>query len=169
MDPAAFARWLSQSTSLKPQHLAVFDDAVAALRERAAAVLALEDGDEPLPCPKCGGAQHQRWGTTRTGFQRRRCSGCGATFTARTGTPLAQVQRPGGVARLVALMFGDEASGVGASCRKAARALGVRPMTVWGWRMVLLQALPAALRQARVFTGLVEMDEAYQRESRKAS
>lgn len=95
MEPQTFARWLSQAKCLRPQQLAAFDDAVASLRERAAAVLALEDGDEPLPCPKCGGAQHQRWGTTRTGFQRRRCSGCGATFTAPTGTPLASVRRRG--------------------------------------------------------------------------
>lgn len=60
MDPQTFARWLSQAKGLRPQQMAVFNDAVAFLRERAAAVLALEDGEEPLPCPKCGGAQHQR-------------------------------------------------------------------------------------------------------------
>ena len=55
------------------------------------------------------------------------------------------------------------------SCRKAGQHLGATPTTIWRWRMLLLGALPTALTQARVFTGLVEMDEAYQKESRKAS
>ena len=49
MDPQTFARWLSEAKGLRPQQLAAFDDAVAALRERAAAVLSLEAGDDPLP------------------------------------------------------------------------------------------------------------------------
>ena len=166
MDEPTFTRWLAQARRIRPQQIAVLDAELAALRERAAAVLALEAGDGPLPCPRCGGAQHQKWGPSRTGFQRRRCKGCGKTFTARTGTPLADVRRPGGVARLLALMLDAVAP---LSCRKAARLLGVTRTTVWRWRMVLLRALPAALTQPPVFTGLVEMDETYQKESRKGS
>jgi hypothetical protein len=53
------------------------------------------------------------------------------------------------------------------SCRSAAERLGVERMTIWRWRLQLLEAMSAPGAQA--FAGLVEMDEAYQRESRKAS
>lgn len=60
-------------------------------------------------------------------------------------------------------------AGAPTSCRKAARLLGVSRTTVWRWRMVLLGMLPQCLVQTPVFAGLVEMDETYQKESRKAS
>jgi len=166
MDEPTFTRWLASARRLRPQQIAALDAELAVLRERAAVVLALEAGDGPLPCPRCRGARHQKWGPSRTGFQRWRCKGCGKTFTARTGTPLADVQRPGGVARLLAAMLDAVAP---LSCRKAARTLDVSRTTVWRWRMLLLRALPAAFTHTPVFTGLVEMDETYQKESRKGS
>ena len=176
MDAATFARFLRDANKLKPRQVAEVDRVLAEARERAGAVLALETEDggddaEPPLCPRCGALASQRWGTTRTGFQRRRCVGCGATFTARTGTVLAGLRRPGAVARLLAMMVGNGALGSAESlsCRKIGVRLGITRTTAWRWRMVLLRALPAALVQTPVFTGLVEMDEAYQMESRKAS
>ena len=166
MDDTTFTRLLASVRRIRPQQIAALDAELSVLRERAAVVLALEAGDVPLLCPRCGGEKHQKWGHSLTGFQRWWCKGCGKTFTARTGTPLADVQRPGGVARLLALMLDAVAP---LSCRKAARVLGVTRTTIWRWRMLLLRALPTALTQTPVFVGLVEMDETYQKESRKGS
>ena len=99
MDDATFARFLHNANKLKPRQVAEVDRVLAEARERAGAVLALEteeggDDAEPPLCPRCGALASQRWGTTRTGFQRRRCVGCGATFTARTGTVLAGLVGP---------------------------------------------------------------------------
>ena len=163
---AQWARLISMLDRLKPQQIAAVDAHLAGARERARAVLALEGGGEPLPCPRCGGEASSKWGTTRTGFQRRRCRGCGITFTARTGTAMACVQRPGAMAGLLAAMVQPGAGPL--SCRVAARIFGVGRMTIWRWRMTLLAAM-IPTTDARYFTGIVEMDEAYQKESRKAS
>ena len=112
MDDATFFRLLRDVRKLKPRQVAAMDRALAETREKAGAVLALEteDGGEnaaPPACPRCGVSASERWGFARTGFQRHRCVGCGKTFTARTGTALAGMRRPGAVVRLLAMMTGS--------------------------------------------------------------
>jgi hypothetical protein len=50
------------------------------------------------------------------------------------------------------------------SCRKAAEKLGISRHTAW--RMAIIRLLPA--ERTGVMSGIVEADEARQRESRKA-
>lgn len=53
------------------------------------------------------------------------------------------------------------------SCRKLAARFDVTKDTVWRWRMIILEALAEACDKG--FSGVVEVDETYQRESRKGS
>lgn len=53
------------------------------------------------------------------------------------------------------------------SCRKLARRLGKTKDTIWRWRMIVLEAVGVASDDA--FSGIVEIDETHQRESRKGS
>ena len=79
----------------------------------------------------------QRWGETRTGLQRLRCTGCRRTFSSATGTALARLRRP----EQVQLVLADMLSRTPSSGRALAARLGVDKMTVWRWRKRILSAL----------------------------
>lgn len=158
MDAHRFTRFLGAFDRLTPSQTSA---AIARLETREA--LHLINAGAPPVCPRCAGSQSQRWETTPKGIQRHRCSGCHTTFTARTGTPLGRVHRPD---RLLALVE-DMLALRDVSCRASARRLGVDHTTVWRWRHQVLAWMPAPGPQA--LEGIVEMDEAYQRESRKGS
>ncbi|MFG6604726.1 MULTISPECIES: hypothetical protein [unclassified Sulfitobacter] len=51
------------------------------------------------------------------------------------------------------------------SVRKLARRLGLNKYTVWRWRMLMFSIIRGS--QAVSFSGIIEADETYQRESRK--
>jgi transposase-like protein len=61
------------------------------------------------------------WGSTRTGFQRCRCSACGKTRSSATGTAVARVHRPEMFQGRLTDMFYDNPS----SCRSLSATLGV--------------------------------------------
>jgi hypothetical protein len=77
---------------------------------------------------------------------------------------MARVHRPDLMAALVRDMI-EAAQPL--SCRRAARALGISRHTAWRWRMAIIATLPPEAQD--VLTGIVEADEAHQRESRKGS
>ena len=85
-DPTEFGRLLARLT---PQELRQVEGMVAEAREQAEAVLEIdaraETGGPAAACPRCGGGARIRWGRTRTGAQRWSCSGCGATWSGRSG------------------------------------------------------------------------------------
>jgi len=141
---------------------------VAEARERAEAVMEIdaraEMGGPAAACPRCGGGERVRRGRTRTGAQRWRCSGCGASWSGRSGTPIARVHRPD---LMTALVRDRVVAPQPLSCRRAGRALGLSRDTIWRWRMAIIGALPPAPQAA--LAGIVEADEAHQRESRKGS
>lgn len=164
-DPAEFGR---QLTRLTPHELRQAEEMVAEARERAEAVLEIdaraEAGGPAASCPRCGGDVRIRWGRTRTGAQRWHCSDCRATWSGRSGTPLAHVHRPD----LVAALMRDMIHALQPmSCRRAAEVLGPSRHTVWRWRMTIIGALTP--EPDNTLAGIVEADEAHQRESRKGS
>lgn len=114
-------------------------------------------------CPHCGGEHRQRWGQTRTCVQRYRCSDCLRTFSGLTGTVMCGLHRHDLFFEAILDMFSDTPR----SCRKLARRLGKTKDTIWRWRMIVLEAEGVASDDA--FSGIVEIDETHQRESRKGS
>lgn len=114
-------------------------------------------------CPDCGSVSFLRWGRARTGTRRWRCRDCGRTFTSATGTLLERARKRD---ELLAVAK-DMTSGRPSSCRAMADALGVHRMTVWRWRMRLMDAIGDAGQ--RDLAGIVEADETFFRESRKGS
>lgn len=83
---------------LTPQELRQVEGLVADACKLADAVLEIDAradaGGPAASCPRCGGGARSRWGRTRTRAPRWNCSGCGATWSGRSGTPLARVHRP---------------------------------------------------------------------------
>jgi len=164
-DPTEFGRLLVRLT---PQELRKVEGMVSEARKRVEAVLEIdaraETGGAAASCVRCGGESRMRWGRTRTGAQRWRCSGCGATWSGRSGTPLARVHRPDLVMALARDMI---AAPRPMSCRRAAEVLGASRHSTWRWRMAIIGALTPEPDNA--LAGIVEADEAHQRESRKGS
>ena len=130
---------------------------IEALRQAESRVAA------PEKCGKCAGSKLVRWGRGRTGFQRWRCTGCGTTRSTTSGTIIAGLHRPDLLHALIKEMFPGEKS----TCRKAAERLGVDKMTIWRWRRTILRLLSGF--GSEELSGIVEADEAFQRESRKGS
>ncbi len=95
--PVRFHRRITKLVDqLKELTAAQAEKVVAALRRRG-------DGDavrrvieqrvsEAPKCPRCGAAHIRRYGIEH-GLQRYRCVGCGRTFNALTGTPLARLRK----------------------------------------------------------------------------
>ena len=158
MNTARIAWFLQAFDSFTPSEVEIITNRLGT-RE---AIHTINAGPRPA-CPTCSCARSQRWGTTPAGIQRHRCSSCRTTFTARTGTPLGRIHQPSKLLVLITDMLALR----DVSCRAAARHLDVDHTTVWRWRHLVLAWMPSASPQA--LEGLVEMDEAYQRESRKGS
>lgn len=101
-------------------------------------------------CPRCHGQHVVRNGMAQ-GLQRYKCRGCGRTFNALTGTPLARLRyRQRWLGQAQALIDG-------VSITKATQQLKVARSTAFRWRHRFL-ALPHHIKAGR-FSGIVEADE----------
>ena len=115
-------------------------------------------------CPFCGGKRRQKWGRTRTNVQRYRCTGCQKTYSGRTGSAIGRIHRPDLFMVALRDMLGTSAP---QSVRRLARRLGLNKHTVWRWRMLVFSIIGSSSSVS--FSGIVEADETFQRESRKGS
>ncbi len=93
------------------------------------------------------------------GLQRYRCVGCGRTFNALTGTPLARLRKKECWASFANSLQQSH------SVREAARQIGVAKNTSFRWRHRFLRLDKDTLKQK--LTGIVEVDESFVLESRK--
>jgi transposase-like protein len=133
LDTPGFRLFLRLLDDFTPSQVAAITEHLGA-RE---AIHTISAGPKPA-CPSCGCARSQRWGTTPAGIQRHRCSGCGTTFTIRTGMPLAHVHQPRKLLALIADMLALR----DVSCRAAARHLDVAHTTIWRWSHLVLASMP---------------------------
>ena len=160
MQASGFRKWIARLVQLnrlqRAQLLALLSPAVGLDR-----VCATIHGARPAPaCPACGGERRHRHGHDR-GVQRYRCCGCGRTYSALTGTPLARLRH-----RARWLDYLDEMLD-GRSVRTAADTVGVHRNTSFRWRHRFLHLLkhdrPGSL------CGIAEADEMFLLESQKGS
>ncbi len=109
-------------------------------------------------CTHCRSESLVRNGSA-SGLQRHKCRGCGPTFSAVTGTPLARLrQKPKWLAQ-------GEALRDGTTIRRVATLLKVARSTAFRWRHRFL-ALPKTV-QAQALMGITEADETFFLRSRK--
>src|SRR5215217_8336956 len=120
----------------------------------------IEEAAGKRACPHCAGSRCHRCGQAN-GLQRYRCLGCGRSFNALTGTPLARLRlREKWLPYLQCLIGSD-------TVRVAARRVAVAKSTSFRWRHRFL----AALRRAPPprLSGIVEADETFHLVSQKGS
>lgn len=103
-------------------------------------------------CPKCRGEKVVRNGQA-DGLQRYKCRGCGVSFNALTGTPLARLRHRD------KWMLQAQALDQGLSVRRAAARMGVHRTTSFRWRHRFL-TLPRDVKE-RALSGVAEADETY--------
>lgn len=141
----------------------LLDSAISIRRTRVALAEIEHRGETSIGCPHCGSVRRQKWGHTRTHAQRYCCTDCRRSYSGLTGSAVCGLHRHDLFLEVIRDMFSDRPR----SCRKLAVSLGKTKDTIWRWRMLILRAIGDG--SDRHFSGIVEVDETYQRESRKGS
>jgi len=159
-----FRMFLNQLPQLTASQIEDLLSSATAIRWTRASLAEIEARtDKEQMCPGCSSEHRQKWGKTRTGVQRYRCSACLQTYSGLTGSAICGLHRHDLFLETIRNMFSDHPL----SCRKLSRQLGKTKDTIWRWRMLILEAVGIASDDT--FAGIVEVDETHQRESRKGS
>jgi transposase-like protein len=103
-------------------------------------------------CPHCNSERIVRNGMA-DGLQRYKCRGCGKTFNALTGTPLARLRLKG------KWLAQTRALADGLTVHRAAEFLDVAPSTAFRWRHRFLR-VPRGVKPESL-SGVAAMDETY--------
>jgi transposase-like protein len=151
MEHGVFRAWLAEVDDLTDDQRRELEEVLAGRPSRAAvtAVIETSPGDERR-CPHCGHGASVGCGQA-DGLRRFRCKGCGRSFNALTGTPLARLRK-----KECWLDFGRSLS-EGETVVASAERCGVAVSTAFRWRHRFLTA-PAA---SPILTGIVEADETF--------
>ncbi|NIA52635.1 IS1595 family transposase [Massilia sp. TW-1] len=133
---------------------------IAGVAHPAECIALIEQAARGRPCPRCGCARVHRCGQA-SGLQRFRCLGCGRSFNALTGTPLARLRKKEHWLAYLQCVLESR------TVREAARVVGVHRTTSFRWRH---RFVPGAMRdRPSILTAIVEADETYHLESQKGS
>lgn len=161
METQAFGLLLAQLSKLTARQCAQVQACLGQDDTRRQVGKLLDQAAQPqLCCPRCHASHWYRHGR-ESGLQRYRCRGCGKTFNALTGTPLARLHHK---ERWLAYLDSMLASH---TVRQAASRIGVHRNTSFRWRHRFL-ALPRTDR-APLLHGIAEADEMFLLESQKGS
>jgi len=159
MEHGVFRAWLAEVDDLTDDQRRELEEVLAGRPPRTAvtAVIETSPGDERR-CPHCGHGASVGCGQA-DGLRRFRCKGCGRSFNALTGTPLARLRK-----KECWLDFGRSLS-EGETVVASAERCGVAVSTAFRWRHRFLTS-PAV---SPILTGIVEADETFVLRSYKGS
>lgn len=161
-----FRRFIDALDRLNPAQIEDAQTEIRDLRRKTEAISKIEARtNHEHKCPFCGDERCQKWGRTQTKIQRYRCNGCRKAYSGRTGSAIGRIHRPDLFMVLLRDMLGTSAP---RSVRKLAKQLDVNKYMVWRWRMLVFSII-GNNSVAASFSGIIEADETYQRESRKGS
>jgi transposase-like protein len=140
--------------------LAQLREWIAGIAHPAECIAVIEQATRGRPCPRCGCARVHRCGQA-SGLQRFRCLGCGRSYNALTGTPLARLRKKEHWLAYLQCVLESR------TVREAACVIGVHRTTSFRWRH---RFVPGAMRdRPSILTAIVEADETYRLESQKGS
>jgi transposase-like protein len=160
MDSEVYQKWIEDIDALSEGQREEVEKILAGRSSEAEVIAALEGrllADRVCPlCQRQGAVCRGR----ANGLRRLSCAGCGRTFNALTGTPLANLHYKG--------RWFDFAGSLseGESVRTSAARCDVAVSTAFRWRHRFLRAITT---DTAPLGGIVEADEAYVLESRKGS
>lgn len=160
MEGKNYWKWLEEIDALSEDQRAEVRCILAGRSSEAEVIACIESrllAERICPCCAHPGAVCRG---RANGLRRFYCGGCGKTFNALTGTPLAHLHHRG---RWLAFAQSLSAREV---VRKSADRCGVAVTTAFRWRHRFLQAIRT---DAGRLKGIVEADETYVLESRKGS
>ena len=146
--------------ALSASDLARLREWIAGIAHPGECIALIEQAARGRPCPRCGHARSHRCGQA-SGLQRFRCLGCGRSYNALTGTPLARLRKKDCWLPYLQCVLESR------TVRDAARVVGVYRTTSFRWRH---RFVPGAMRdRPATLTVIVEADETYRLESQKGS
>jgi transposase-like protein len=148
------------AVQLSADDLARLREWIAGISHPAECIALIEHAARGRPCPRCGYPRAHRCGQA-SGLQRFRCLGCGRSFNALTGTPLARLRKKEHWLAYLQCVLESR------TVREAARVVGVHRTTSFRWRH---RFVPGAMRdRPAILSAIVEADETYRLESQKGS
>jgi transposase-like protein len=148
------------AVQLSASDLVRLRDWIAGLADPAECIALIEQAARGRPCPRCGCGRVHRCGQA-SGLQRFRCLGCGRSYNALTGTPLARLRKKEHWLPFLQCVLESR------TVRDAARVVGVHRTTSFRWRH---RFVPGAMRdRPAMLSAIVEADETYRLESQKGS
>jgi transposase-like protein len=151
---------LLSAVQLSASDLVRLSDWIAGLADPAECIALIEATARGRPCPRCGCGRVHRCGQA-SGLQRFRCLGCGRSYNALTGTPLARLRKKERWLPYLQCVLESR------TVRDAARVVGVHRTTSFRWRH---RFVPGAMRdRPAMLSAIVEADETYRLESQKGS
>lgn len=158
MDRDTFLVWLSEIDSLTPEQRAEAGRLLEGPSSLESLIELLEQriGAE-RQCPHCETKGAVIRGRSN-GLRRYYCRGCGKTFNALTGTPLARLRH-----KALWTAFAESLR-AGETIKQASERCGVADTTAFRWRHRFLRA---AKSEPETLRGIVEADETYMLDSRK--
>lgn len=160
-----FRRFIDALDELNPAQIEDAQAKIRDLRRKTEAISEIEARtNRERRCPLCHDNQRQKWGRTRTNVQRYRCSGCKKTYSGRTGRAIGLIHRPD---LFMVVLWDMLGTSVLQSVRALAHQLRLNKYTIWRWRMLVFSIIGSGTEMD--FSGIIEADETYQRESRKGS
>jgi transposase-like protein len=145
---------------LSATDLARLREWIAGIAHPDECIALIEQAARGRPCPRCGYPRAHRCGQA-SGLQRFRCLGCGRSYNALTGTPLARLRKKEHWLAYLQCVLESR------TVREAARVVGVHRTTSFRWRH---RFVPGAMRdRPATLSAIVEADETYRLESQKGS
>jgi transposase-like protein len=151
---------LLTAAQLSANDLARLREWIASIAHPAECIALIEQAARGRPCPRCHCPRVHRCGQA-SGLQRFRCLGCGRSYNALTGTPLARLRKKEHWLAYLQCVLESR------TVREAARVVGVHRTTSFRWRH---RFVPGAMRdRPATLSAIVEADETYRLESQKGS
>ena len=115
------------AASLSKAELAQLREWLAGVAHPGECVALIEHAARGRPCPHCHCSRSHRCGQA-SGLQRFRCVGCGRTYNALTGTPLARLRKKEHWLTFLQCVLDSR------TVRQAATITGVHLTTSFRWR-----------------------------------
>ena len=162
MKAQEFQAFVEQLGDLSESQRQVVTAALKGKGSASDAIRVIERQFETDPsCGHCGERSFRQWGTLGNGLKRYKCTCCGKTFTALTGTPLSGLHKRDRWVEYARALVDC------VSLRKAAKRCRIDLGTSFRWRHRFLTK-PNGVK-AKSVKGIVEADETFFRRSAKGS